>query len=71
MNMDPLSFLAHLLLSITIGTLVVSLIAYAAYKVREKRKPALKPTDAFSADEGSPIFLKLYVPQSSLRSDDR
>lgn len=70
MNIDPLSFLAHLLLSITVGTLVVSLIAYAAYKVRENRKPSSSQPDSPPSEDSSPIFLKLYVPPSSQRSGD-
>jgi uncharacterized membrane protein YfcA len=60
--MDPLSFLANLLLSVTVGTLMVALAAYMAYKLRERRKPAIPETIPFTNGE-APVFLRLYVPE--------
>ncbi|MEN3363420.1 MAG: hypothetical protein V7606_694 [Burkholderiales bacterium] len=59
--MDPLSFLANLLLSVTVGTLMVALAAYAGYKLREKRKPS-DAQKVQSADDAAPVFVSLYVP---------
>lgn len=61
--MEPLSFLANLLLSVTIGTLMVALIAYMAYKIREVRKPQSRTTDADAdaAMQTEMVFLQLYV----------
>lgn len=61
--MEPFSFLAHLLLAITAGTLVVSLLAYIAYKVREKRKPSPSKKYFLSDTDASPVFLRLYAPE--------
>jgi hypothetical protein len=59
--MDTLSFLANLLLSVTVGTLTVALVAYLAYGVREKRKPSGKGT-VESGKGTRPVFLRRYVP---------
>ena len=40
--MDFISILATILLFTTVGTLVVALAAYAAFKLRERRKPGKK-----------------------------
>jgi biofilm PGA synthesis N-glycosyltransferase PgaC len=63
--MDPLSLLANLLLSITVGTLMVALVAYMAYKLREKRKPVPWKSDIGEKDE-TLVFLKPYVPDQGL-----
>jgi hypothetical protein len=67
MVMDPLSFLANLLLSVTIGTLVVALTAYLAYKLREKRRPARGKPSPAGGDE-APVFLRRYVPEQDPQS---
>ena len=59
--MDLISILATVILITTIGTMIVGVGAYVAFKLRDKRKPAGKKTgDAKNADEA--IFLKRYVP---------
>lgn len=59
--MDPLFFLANLLLSVTVGTLMVALIAYMAYKIREVRKPKPKQPSV-AADDAEPVFLRRFMP---------
>lgn len=59
--MEPLSFLANLLLMVTIGTLMVALVAYTAYKVREKRKPQSIPASGKGETEDELVFLRPYV----------
>ena len=62
--MDLISILATVILVTTVGTIIVGVGAYAAFKLRDKRKP--KKTDDTMGDEGPSevIFLKRYVPQS-------
>ena len=64
--MDLISILATVILVTTIGTMVVGVGAYAAFKLRDKRKPKAKKTDDTMSPTGpqEPIFLKRYVPQS-------
>ena len=60
--MDFISILATILLFTTVATLAVALAAYAAFKLRERRKPG--KTGAVSASgEIEPIFLERYVPE--------
>lgn len=63
--MDLISILATVILVTTIGTMVVGVGAYAAFKLRDKRKPSKKKGDDTLDDKGSrePIFLKRYVPE--------
>lgn len=62
--MDLISILATVILVTTIGTMVVGVGAYAAFKLRDRRKPSKKRTDdtqdAVAARE--PVFLKRYQP---------
>lgn len=64
--MDLISILATVILVTTIGTMVVGVGAYVAFKVRDKRKPSKKRKDDTldAADQSEPIFLKRYVPES-------
>lgn len=59
--MDPLLFLANLLLSVTVGTLMVAFVAYVAYKIREVRKPD-RHQMLLPGRPGDPVFLRRYVP---------
>ncbi|TAG35637.1 MAG: hypothetical protein EAZ34_02990 [Polaromonas sp.] len=63
--MDLISILATVILATTIGTLIVGVGAYAAFKLRDSRKPKAKKTGDTSATSAStePIFLKRYVPE--------
>jgi hypothetical protein len=63
--MDLISILATVILVTTIGTMVVGVVAYMAFKLRDKRKPTGKKFDD-TLDHGrspDPVFLKRYVPE--------
>ena len=65
--MDLVSILATVILVTTIATMIIGVGAYAAFKLRDKRKPKPKAT---SADPDAkvvkePIFLKRYVPEAA------
>lgn len=60
--MDFISILATILLFTTVATLAVALAAYAAFKMRERRKPGQKSGAAASTAMLEPIFLERYVP---------
>ena len=64
--MDLISILATVILATTIGTLIVGVGAYAAFKLRDSRKPKTKKTEDSPASSATkePIFLKRYVPES-------
>lgn len=68
--MDLISILATVILVTTIGTMVVGVGAYAAFKLRDRRKPSKKRNDDTLDSNGShePIFLKRYVPEPALES---
>ena len=59
--MDFISILATILLFTTVATLAVALAAYAAFKMRERRKPG-KQSASTSGEMIEPIFLERYVP---------
>jgi heme/copper-type cytochrome/quinol oxidase subunit 2 len=61
--MDLVSILATVILVTTIGTMVVGVGAYFAFKLRDKRKPSKKKTDDTLNSTGTqePVFLKRYV----------
>jgi hypothetical protein len=65
--MDLISILATVILVTTIGTTVVGVGAYAAFKLRDKRKPAPRKAggDGRADATREPIFLKRYVPKSA------
>ncbi|MCA0325002.1 MAG: hypothetical protein LCH89_05290 [Proteobacteria bacterium] len=62
--MDLLSILATVILATTIATVLIGVAAYAAFKLRDKRRPKSNP---MMGDEASavrePIFFTRYVPQ--------
>jgi heme/copper-type cytochrome/quinol oxidase subunit 2 len=62
--MDLVSILATVILVTTIGTMVIGVGAYYAFKLRDKRKPNKKKADDTMDSTGTkePIFLKRYVP---------
>jgi len=63
--MDFISILATILLFTTVATLAIALAAYAAFKMRERRKPgAKKAGDSGPAQAIEPIFLERYVPDA-------
>lgn len=71
--MDLISILATVILITTIGTLVVGVAAYIAFKLRDKRKPKRKDPTAEEHGEMQAIFLKRYVPvkQANAASTDK
>lgn len=60
--MDFVSILASIILFTTIATLVVALAAYAAYKIRERRRPKGKAVAQLSGENIEFIFLERYIP---------
>jgi len=65
--MDLVSILATVILVTTIGTMVIGIGAYGAFKLRDKRKPKKKIVDDLQGEKvaNEPIFLKRYVPEAS------
>ncbi|NEX60015.1 hypothetical protein [Noviherbaspirillum galbum] len=59
--MDLVSILATVILVTTIGTTVVGVGAYAAFKLRDKRRPKAKKSTTGPGHE-EPVFLKRYLP---------
>ncbi len=60
--MDFISILATIILFTTVATLAVALAAYAAFKLRERRKPGKKGPNAGGVEQIEPMFLDRYVP---------
>lgn len=67
--MDLISILATVILATTIGTLIVGVGAYAAFKLRDSRRPKTKKTsDASTGGTAKEaIFLKRYVPEAGTK----
>jgi hypothetical protein len=59
--MDFISILATIILFTTVATLAVALAAYAAFKLRERRKPG-KGGPAVAGGAIEPMFLERYMP---------
>ncbi|MBZ4209894.1 MAG: hypothetical protein D4R79_04290 [Comamonadaceae bacterium] len=62
--MDIIAILAYVILFTTIGTMVIGVFAYFAFKLRDKRKPGKNRSDE-TMDVGGPlepVFLERYVP---------
>ena len=66
--MDLISILATVILITTVGTMVVGVGAYAAFKLRDKRKPSKSRGDETLNTTGpqEPMFLKPYIPPSGV-----
>jgi hypothetical protein len=60
--MDFISILATIILFTTVATLAVALAAYAAFKLRERRKPGNKGPMVAGVEQIEPLFLDRYVP---------
>jgi hypothetical protein len=71
--MDLISILATVILATTIGTVMIGVAAYVAFKLRDKRKPKAKvgrEEDGLPAGSSyEPIFLNRYVPEAPALSD--
>lgn len=64
--MDLISILATVILVTTIGTTVAGLGAYAAFKLRDKRRPKPKqPGAGAPVLTTEPVFLRRYMPPAS------
>lgn len=62
--MDLISILATVILVTTIGTMIVGVVAYMAFKLRDKRKPKKGGDDTLTHGASrAPVFLKRYVPE--------
>ena len=66
--MDLISILATVILITTIGTMVIGIGAYIAFKLRDKRKPSKDKFDSTLGTQGSnePIFLNRFVPATTV-----
>ena len=64
--MDLISLLATVLLVTTIGTLVVGVAAYAAFKLRDKRRPESNTLSRPDGEPLEPIFLERYSPGAAV-----
>lgn len=62
--MDLISILATVILVTTIATTVVGVGAYAAFKLRDKRKPVKKAAAVVEGPQEL-VFLKRYIPPVS------
>lgn len=69
--MDLISILATVILATTIGTVIIGIAAYAAFKLRDKRKPKTSRKDLTLDDtvQTKSIFLNRYVPEPSPVAD--
>jgi len=70
--MDLVSILATVILITTIGTMIVGVGAYFAFKIRDKRRPSQRKSDQTLNDQGAsePVFLTRYVPEAAVRPAD-
>ena len=60
--MDFISILATILLFTTVATLAIALAAYAAFKMRERRKPGKGGGPNTPGGVIEPMFLERYMP---------
>jgi hypothetical protein len=65
---DLFSILATVILLTTIGTLVVAVAAYAAFKMREKRKPKRHDPTVPLHGAREPVFLTRFIPEAKPES---
>lgn len=68
--MDLISLLATVILLTTIGTLIVAVAAYVAFKLREKRRPGRRDPTLSHTGPYEPVFLRRYVPKVVESSTD-
>ncbi len=68
--MDLIAVLSTVILLVTTGTIMVALAAYAAVKVRDKRKPKLGRTESQDKPLSfQPEFLERYMPPERVTSN--
>jgi len=53
--MDLIPYLSAVILVTTLATILLAVLSYAAFKLRDKRKPK-------AADDGGPVFFHRYDP---------
>jgi heme/copper-type cytochrome/quinol oxidase subunit 2 len=62
---DLISILTTIILATTIGTIIVGVAAYAAFKLRDKRKPKKKVSaDGSNSEVEEAVFIKRYTPSN-------
>jgi heme/copper-type cytochrome/quinol oxidase subunit 2 len=60
--MDLVSIFSTIVLVTTVATLVMAIVAYFAYKLREWRKPKAFSGDKISSESNfEPVFMKRFV----------
>jgi heme/copper-type cytochrome/quinol oxidase subunit 2 len=67
--MDLISILATVILITTLGTLIVAVAAYAAFKLRDKRKPKKKDPTLDDTGPFEPMLLTPYVPSTASKQN--
>jgi heme/copper-type cytochrome/quinol oxidase subunit 2 len=67
---DLISILTTTILATTIGTIIVGIAAYAAFKLRDKRKPTKKASTDGNVQEEA-VFLKRYVPAAAVSTNEQ
>lgn len=70
--MDLISILATVILATTIATVMIGIAAYAAFKLRDKRKPGRKVDGPGQGATGAqePIFFQRYVPERDADAEE-
>ena len=72
--MDLISILATVILATTAATVLMGFVAYAAFKLREKRKPVARITTTNAESPSEPIFFTRFTPATAMAyagEDDR
>jgi hypothetical protein len=65
---DLISILTTVILATTIGTVIVGVAAYGAFKLRDKRKPKAKKVEGGDAAHAvqEAVFVRRYMPVSDV-----
>jgi hypothetical protein len=62
LDVNVIELLANIVLLTMIVTFALGVVAYAAYKLRDRKRAAAKAGLKASADGGPPVFFARYVP---------
>lgn len=54
--MDLIPYLSAVILVTTLATILLAVLSYAAFKLRDKRRPK-------ASDDGGPVFFHRYDPR--------
>jgi hypothetical protein len=57
-----LAFMSHLMLFLTLATLVTAFAAFLAHKLKQRRKPA-RDTPSTRAKQSAPSMVQAYEPR--------